>query len=59
MMRIPVNLPDALRDRVVKEVERRGVAGLPEALVEIVGDYFQMVDDLEEGHILMKPVEVD
>lgn len=57
-MQVTVNLPDALRDRVVQEAEKRGAnGGLPEVIEEILAAYFQMIDDLEAGNVLMKPPE--
>lgn len=56
MKRVPVSLPDPVHARVVAEA-KRSRQDAPTVIAEIVEEYFQMIDDLEAGNVLMKPPE--
>lgn len=56
MKRVTVSLPDPVHARVLAEVKRLK-QDTPTVIAEIVEEYFQMIDDLEAGNVLMKPPE--
>lgn len=58
-MRVTVELPDALGQRVRERVTDGLAKNAAEAVVQIVEAYFEMLDDLESGHILMGRLEQD
>jgi hypothetical protein len=54
--RITASLPDPVHARLLAEA-KRSRTDAAETLADIVEEYFQMIDDLEEGNVLMKPPE--